>query len=147
MPILTCALQASKLRIFLIILYINKIRYCCGILSCVLYADDTTMFLSGSTSDSVDEIFNSQISVVDTKLKWIRLLTKFSKPFYLNFPRRLSRRVNTSVQFVSKSQSTKFLGVHIDERLSFDDHGVKLLNKISYSVRVMNNSSTFFPLV
>ena len=48
-------------------------RNSCGRLNCVQFADDTTLFLSGNTADSVGEEFNLQLTVVDTWLKLNKL--------------------------------------------------------------------------
>ena len=54
----------------------------------------------------------------------------------MSFPCRHKYRINLRKEIISKTQRIKFLSVHIDKKLKFDEDVAQISNKISRPVGV-----------
>lgn len=105
----------------------------------ILYADDLNVLITGS---SLDVLLQKAAAIYKIVLKWVeenRLLLNNSKTNLLLFksiksPYKLSNNIlldsNLSLASVN---CTKFLGLHVDEHLSWGNHISQLCNKLSSS--------------
>ena len=102
--------QGTILVPILFLIYVNDFSYCFTDCKCVIYADDTTIFLSSDKPNVLQQtIQNCNISRV--------------KDYYVS--------VNYNGDLIKSSQNTKLLGVHIDSQLSFKNHIQSLLTKLA----------------
>ena len=110
------------------------------IASLILYADDTNLFVSGKT---VDEVMDKVNNILD-KLKlyfeanYLHLNIKKSKFIHFKSPRDNSLTPNYNIKFNDKElqheTEIKFLGVKIEERLSWVPHIRFVTNKVCCSI-------------
>ena len=102
------------------------------------FADDTTVFASDSYINNVHATVNRELVGVDNWLKANRLSLNISKTSYLiisNHKNGIEIRIRDSI--LTKVSTVKFLGVTLDEHLTFNDHVKNVTTKISKSVGVM----------
>ena len=123
-------------------LYINDIQNCAPLLSKVLFADDTTLFLSDVNYDNIILTFNSELSKVNQYLNANRLSLNIDKTFSMFFSNRpssinLSNVILINDEIINFQNSTKFLGVFIDNKLSYQSHINHLLTKLSKTIGIL----------
>ena len=98
----------------------------------VHFADDTTVFASDSDINNVHATVNRELVGVDNWLKANRLFLNVSKTSYMiisNQKNEIEIRIRDSI--LTKISTVKFLGVTLNENLTFDDH-VKKTSLLKY---------------
>ena len=111
-----------------------------------MYADDTNLFLQGSDISEVESTFNTEISKVTDWIKANKLSLNVKKTHSMIFSCTSSVRnkiVNVSFDnvCVDTVSCTRFLGVLLDNRLSWDQQIQHVCNKISKCTGVMKKAS------
>jgi hypothetical protein len=138
--------QGSILGPLLFIVYINDMSVCCPGLNLVHFADDTTVFSSGSDLDALYELMNRELIEVDRWLCCNKLSLNIAKTQCMIVSNR-NKLNNNSIVIrrlpVSMVNQTKFLGIFIDDRLSFKLHVQSVTNKISKSCGILKKLSHF----
>ena len=102
------------------------------------FADDTTVFASGSDINNVHATVNRELVGVDNWLKASRFSLNVSKTSYMlisNQKNAVDIRIRDLI--LTKVSTVKFLGVTLDENLTFNEHAKNVTTKISKSVGVM----------
>jgi len=140
--------QGSVLGPLLFLLYINDMSNSSGKLHFIHFADDTTVFMSGKEADILIDEVNVELVHVNEWLCANRLVLNTAKTttmiisdFGLQNLRPV-RIAGVDVEFVHES---KFLGVIIDDKLSFNRHVEKLSSTVSRSLGMLNRMSDFIP--
>ena len=117
-PIIWGVPQGSILGPLLSIIYTNDIPKCCPIATTYLFADDANLIYSKK---------KSLTSCLDKELMNVPSWMSLNK-LALNIPKTQMLQFNhtSSVQFVgvnlTNDESAKYLGIHIDTKLSFHSH-------------------------
>ena len=150
LPILYGVPQGSILGPLLFLLYMNDIINCYKDPNTrfVLYADDTNIFVSGPSKESVFEKANYVLEHVSTFMRCNLLHINMSKCSYIHFKPRFesdqtcarvrpyanehdkSRSIFIQGKKIDQVTSTKFLGIVIDEKLNWTAHIQYLAKKI-----------------
>ena len=128
--------QGSILGPLLFLLYINDIIHSSIIFKFVLFADDSTLYFSHPSLDSLITIVNDELENVR---KWIisnKLTLNLDKTHYIIFHRKKDIPINRppikiGETVLKEEQSTKFLGVIVDKKLTWSDHTLYLRNKLN----------------
>ena len=128
--------QGSILGPLLFILYINDITSTSNILEFILFADDTTILYSHKDIDSQISVVNTELEEVSNWFKANKLSINASKTHYmiLGTSHMTSVKVNEDLNvtldnsILQRVKYTKFLGVLIDENLTWKCH----IEKLSY---------------
>ena len=127
MMVQTVVPQGSILGPLLFILYINDIQNCSDIASMILFADDTNIFYSHSCLKTLNKILQTEVDKIAEWLNTNKLSINTSKTKFILF--RSSKKKQKHVvtltinnDDIKQVKSTTFLGVVIDECLSWNDH-------------------------
>lgn len=127
--------QGSVLGPQLFLMYINDICYSSTQLNFILFADDTTIFCSDPDIKALEHKFNTEL---DKLSKWFaanKLSLNASKTKLMSFGHKQTiLNININGTIIKQVPSTKFLGVTIDSKLSWNEHVKEICNKISRSV-------------
>jgi len=140
--------QGSILGPLLFNLYINDMHAATG-LNILHYADDTTVFLSGIDVQRVVNDVNKELDKIDVWLCANRLSLNVAKSKVIVFTKKNLEMVppikcrGALLDFV---ESFKFLGITLDVRLSFMNHGFNVISRLSRSLGVMRKLSFTLPV-
>lgn len=148
LPIKSGVPQGSVLGPLLFLLYINDMAACSRELRFIHFADDTTAVIQSDSLAEVCTIANRELASLDRWLSSNRLslnVDKTSCMIISNLNKELPFNITIRNNPISLVKSAKFLGVIIDDRLSFNDQLQIVCKKISKSVGVLRKLCDYVP--
>ena len=152
--------QGSILGPLLFIIYMNDIQFASNILHSVLYADDTSLTtplcafripLLPSHNKELSRMINLELDKIHEWLTLNKLSLNVSKTKFMLFhhkKRNISKIIPTvEIDSIRIERVTvfNFLGLTVDENLTWDAHVNKISNKISRSIGILNRLKRFLP--
>jgi len=133
--------QGSILGPLLFLIYINDIVNSSNSLTFVLFADDTTIYSSHKNIDTAINMMNNELQRV---AKWfdankLSLNVSKTQTMLLSRKKKLTPSISVFIkeQEIIRVAKTKFLGVVVDEHLTWKDHIALISNKISKSCGII----------
>ena len=133
--------QGSVLGPLLFIIYTNDVPHCLAHNKAIIFADDTTLFSSGNC---VQELFNNMKTDLLELIDWFRankLSLNLSKTNYVLFRKSTD---NTKIEndlslkigdeTITRASTVKFLGLHIDEHLTWSHHFKNVQNNLNLCI-------------
>ena len=127
--------QKSILGPILFLLYINDIENCSKLLSFVLFADDTNIFYSSNCLKTINEVIQTEINKVSEWLNVNKLSLNITKTKFILF-RSSNKKPKYDVKItindknIERVKNTNFLGIIIDECLTWNEHIAQVAKKI-----------------
>jgi hypothetical protein len=144
--------QGSILGPLLFILYVNDIGTTSSLLNFTMYADDTTLLYSDHDLATKIPTINNELQEVSKWFKANKLSINAAKTNYMimGTPQKTFKfKCKTHIELdgirLCRVTSTKFLGVIVDENLSFKFHIEAISNTISRNIGILNKLKHFFP--
>jgi hypothetical protein len=137
--------QGSILGPLLFLLYINDISHASQMLSLVLFADDTNAFLSGRYLNLLVDSINNELTKLTIWLRANKLSLNLGKTQFILFKNKNKRGSMTKHVLIDNHgllqvRSTRFLGVIINERLSWSEHVSYINRKIAKGIGIICKS-------
>ena len=134
--------QGSILGPLLFIIYINDLPYVSSLTQSLLFADDTSIFCYHKDANHLVSIVNNELAKIVNWLKVNKLSLNLTKTNFMIFhPRQKKVNVNVPLTLentvIKQVMETKFLGVLIDQHLSWKPHIDFVSKKISKSVGII----------
>ena len=141
--------QGSILGPLLFVIYINDIPEICKFAKFILYADDANIIVTGNNMieirEQVTELCNVLLNWVDSN----GLALNLKKTTYMIFSRRkLDSDFNLSIANtpILRKHEARFLGVIIDDKLTWTKHIKTLKSKMSRYIGIMYKIKYLLPL-
>ena len=127
--------QGSVLGPLLFLLYINYISESSKILKFFLFADDTTVYYSDKTNAGTEDLLNRELAKVSVWLAANKLSLNVKKSNFLHFHNSKCKKPTINLKLdgidVEEKEVTKYLGVFIDNKLSWKSHIEHVKTKLS----------------
>jgi len=144
--------QGSVLGPLLFLIYINDIKNAINKTSIIQYADDTTLYCSGSDPTVLRNSIITDLTKLGSYFSSNSLQLNLAKTNYMTLKPKNSR-INTDTDSyitilntdIHRVNETSFLGVIIDDKLSFHSHIKKIENKVSSGLYALRSVKHILP--
>ena len=140
--------QGSVLGPLLFLVYINDLPRSVRRLSSILFADDTTLHFSHKNIYSLCDSLTADLTHVKNWLLANKLTLNERKTYFIIFSLRKvpdNIRVVLGNHTLDQKSSGKFLGVLMDNKLTFSEHINMIVNKIAKVIAIIYRLKEFFP--
>ena len=136
--------QGSIIGPILYIIYANDLNACLTHAKAIFYADDTTLFLSGKFANNLAEHMNDDLGRVKNWCDANSLVVNIKKTKFmligLNAQTSCKIGISMANQEIERVTAFKFLGIIIDERLTWKAHIESLNKKLSSGLYALRNT-------
>ena len=136
--------QGSVLSALLFILFINDIVNSSNKLFFNLFADDTSIYYKNKNVDDLYRTMNEELNKVGIWLGANKLSLNVNKTIYILFKgkKKLIDVPNLYMYGspISRNENTKFLGIFIDEHLSWKPHAKFIIGKLSRTIGIIRKT-------
>ena len=140
--------QGSILGPLLFLIYVNDLKAVSKILDPIMFADDTNLFYSHRDVKTLFATVNEELTNINEWFMSNKLSLNTSKTHY-SFFHKLSKKDDIPLKLplvyikdceIKRNTSVKFLGVMVDENLTWKDHIKTIENKIAKSLGLLYKS-------
>ena len=142
--------QGSVLGPLLFLISINDIIFSSDVFDFFLFADDTSLFYSGKSTESIEPIINCELEKLSAWLTANKLTLNTDKSNVLLFrPINASNNITLSIKInekqIAEKMHAKYLGVIIDNKLTFSSHISKICQKLTKGNYILAKLRHFVP--
>jgi exonuclease III len=142
--------QGSILGPLLFIIYLNDLANISDKLSTILFADDSNVFIDGPDLTQVQNILNDEIPKLVDWLCANRLSLNIKKTHFMIFGQKKKNTntqlsININGQPIELVKQTKFLGLMLDDALSWKPHSIYISKKIAKAVGIIARARRVLP--
>jgi hypothetical protein len=139
--------QGFILRPLLFLQYINDLHKIINKISATVnFADDTSILVAHSDPIDFDKNINMVFKTLNKLLKANELSLNFNKTKYIHFTTKRNKSVNLIVgynnNFITTCTYTKFLGMTINNILSWNNHTETIMKKLGKACYKIRNAKT-----
>ena len=108
-----------------------------------MFADDTYITMANENINHIENMLNDDLAAVENWLKTNKLSCNTKKTSYMTIGSRQNLSKGKTMDLyidneaIKHKPSTKLIGVHIDETLTWDDHIKHVISKVSNGLRML----------
>ena len=145
--------QGSILGPLLFLVYINDLPGCLLHAKVHMFADDTTIHTSSLSTAELYAKINTDLTRVRDWLLANKLILNVTKTEFMflttdfklfNLGKDFSIKIENNR--VKRVKTTKYLGIHLDKNLKWDEHVNKLCSKVNRSISGLKQARDYVPL-
>ena len=146
---ITCGVpQGSILGPLLFLLYINDLGYISEKLTAIMFADDSNIFVSHKDPKILEQNINKELQHIVNWLNSNRLSLNILKTHYMVFsPKKHKSSPDLKLEIngitISEVKECKFLGVIMDNNLTWKAHIMYISTKISKSIGIISKTRKY----
>ena len=135
----------------LFLIYINDLPSALTKLIPVMFADDTNLIIKGKNTSELVQTLNAELEILSDFLKSNKLKLNQEKTKIVCFRKKRNQVSveNLDIIFDGKKiiceKNVKFLGIILDEHLTFEDHCNSVANKMSRNTGILNRVKKTLP--
>ena len=142
-------------RPVLFLIYINDLPNCSSLLTFRIFADDTNVFASARDLKTLEQLINNELKNVKIWCDANKLSFNFSKTNFMivKSPRKRDLAVNIKIESVDgasylleRKDRVKYLGLLLDDTVSFKHHISYVTSRISRSNGIIAKLRHFLTL-
>ena len=140
--------QGSTLGPMFFLLFVNDMRACSTLLELIQFADDTTLIFSCKDFIQLKDTLESEVKKVTEWLEANKLILNISKTHVMLFSFKRNNpklSVKISDTEIEEKTVTNFLGVQVDNKLTWKAHIAHICNKVSKSIAILRLVRSIFP--
>jgi len=142
--------QGSNLGPLLFLLYINDLAQISTTLHLILFADDTNIFYSNKSHTVLTEVVNRELILLSSWFLANRLTLNVDKTNFIYFKsyrkiKPVTLTLNIEQKPIIQADSVKFLGVFLDQHLSWKTHINYISQKIAKNIGIISRISHILP--
>ena len=141
--------QGSILGPLFFLLYINDLSRVSSFLRCILFADDTNVFVSHKDKRELFRRLGIELGKLSDWFAHNRLTLNYNKTEYVSFCKpgigisSADCALTIDGNPIREVNESKFLGVYIDKNISWRGHIGKIKTKISQTVGIIGRARSF----
>ena len=136
--------QGSMLGPLLFLIYVNDFYHSLNHAHAIMYADDTNLFISNKCPEKVFSLAQQELHNVANWLSANKLSLNTDKTKHILFDsnrKKINNNKHQSLYFKKKSieqvKNRLFLGLHLNENLSWKPHMLALFKKLRRNIAIM----------
>ena len=138
--------QGSVLGPLLFLVYIHDMKNICKDITKIVYADDTTLIITGRTKEEATNNCNIVLDIFYKYFTYNKLTINENKTKYMvyNSNRRTHKtncikNITMNNVILEEVKNIKFLGIIINNKLNWSDHKLHIKTKICKSIGILYN--------
>ena len=148
--LIVCGIPQGSILGPLLFIYINDLSNASNLLKTFLFADDSSLYYSDKGPNQLIRVMNCELSTISKWLKVNKLSLNVAKTNYILFrPRQKPVTVSDTITLdniaVQQVEVTKFLGVLLDQHLSWKYHITHVAKKVSKAIGIISKARFFLP--
>ena len=131
--------QGSVLGPLIFLLFCNDLHLHLTFLSCIQFADDTTLYISHTNLNFITFALEHDLSILQDWFYANKLTLNIGKSVAILFGKHGGKKLNVCIgkEVIPQQQGTKFLGIWIDETLNWRVYTNALLLKLNSKVHLL----------
>jgi hypothetical protein len=145
--------QGSILGPLLFLLYINDIKDVSNVVTPIVFADDTSLFIRGGSVEDTFSSLNQELIKIKDWLGANKLSLNLEKTHYIVFRSARSRRVlNDNILkidncIIERVEHIKFIGVTVDAKLTWVNHIKSVKSKVAKGIGVLAKARKYVDIM
>ena len=143
--------QGSILGPLLFLIYVNDLPAALKKSTPVIYADDTNIIIKGKDLSELVHLLNSELDVLSDYFKANKLKLNIDKTKMVCFSKKGQTvdhdltTVTMDGTSIAREKSSKYLGITLDENLSWENHCINVANKMARNAGILNRVKNSLP--
>ena len=138
--------QGSCLGPLIFLIFCNDLQNHLMFLSCIQFADDTTLYITHKSIDYIKFCIETDLNTLQDWFIANKLTLNVSKSVCILFSKN-KQQINLNISLggigIPQVTSTKFLGMWIDQALTWNDHVSKTILRLKARTNLLNMGKKF----